>query len=242
MRSSLFLAFGFLTTVPVPQVEYKPGALGRAAPCFPLVGLAIGALLTVAHWLLSRYFSPLLVAALITTLWAAITGGLHLDGLADCCDGLLAAVVCERRLEIMRDPRLGAFGVIGVVLFLALKLSAIASLTSVLPALLLAPTWARWMLLLATRQPNARSGGLGDEFSSSVSRSTLVLAAILPVVLLTISFTLHSLIAGSAALLTTVFLLRAVRERLGGVTGDVYGLVIEMSELVMLIVFAGSVA
>jgi adenosylcobinamide-GDP ribazoletransferase len=241
MWQEIILAFSFLTVIPMPTLAYQPGLLGRAGRWFPLVGLTIGGLLFLAHQGLSLLFTPLLTAALVTTLWAALTGGLHLDGLADCCDGLLAATSRERRLEIMRDPRTGAFAVVGVVLFLLLKVTALAALPAAAPALLVAPTWARWLLLWVARQPLARPGGLGADFAAGLTGRALVWGLLLPLGLLLLLLTIQAFVAVVVAIGVTGWLMRAARLRLGGVTGDVYGLVVELSELAMLLVFAATV-
>ncbi|MFN8444423.1 MAG: adenosylcobinamide-GDP ribazoletransferase [Caldilineaceae bacterium] len=235
--SSLFLALSFLTILPVPQVEFRPGALGQSARWFPLVGLLLGVILFTFHVAALYLFPPLLSATLTVTLWAVLTGGLHLDGLADCCDGLLAAVAPERRLEIMKDPRVGAFAAVGLVLFLLLKVSALASATDATAALLLAPALARWLLLLVTQQPMARPGGLGDEFGKNVANGTILQAAIVPLLIVLVFVSWQSILACGVAWLTTFLLIRAARKRLGGVTGDVFGLVVEVSELVVLLLF-----
>lgn len=238
MWQEVILAFSFLTVIPMPTLDYQPGLLGRAGRWFPLVGLVIGGLLLLAHWGLALLFPPLLTAALVTTLWAALTGGLHLDGLADCCDGLLAATSRERRLEIMRDPRTGAFAVVGVVLFLLLKVTALAALPTALPALLLAPTWARWLLLWVARQPLARPSGLGADFAVGLTTRRQWWAFFLPLLLLLPFLTLQTGLAILTAFGVTGWLSYIVRQRLGGVTGDVYGLVVETSELTILLVCA----
>lgn len=235
---SLFLALSFFTTLPVPQTEFRPGALGHSARWFPVVGLLIGALLLTFHVLLVQVFSPLLASALTITVWAALTGGLHLDGLADCCDGLLAAVTPERRLEIMKDPRVGAFGAMGLVLFLLLKVTALASITNPTAALLLAPTVARWTLLLVARHPMARPGGLGDEFGKNLALNTIPITGLVPLAMLILFAGWQSILAIGTAILTTFVLIHFAQKRLGGVTGDLFGLVVEMSELVVLLVFA----
>jgi adenosylcobinamide-GDP ribazoletransferase len=238
----LAVAVGFLTVLPTPAVDYQPGTLGRAGRWFPVVGVLIGLLLVGGHWCFAYLFPLPLAAVLTTTLWATLTGGLHLDGLADCCDGLLAPVAPERRLEIMRDPRTGAFAVIGLVLFLLLKTTAIATLPLPLPALLLAPTWARWLLLWLARQPTARRGGLGAEFSNHLTTQRLVIALIAPLVLLVLFFQLRVLLALLAGLAVTWLVGRGARARLGGTTGDVYGLTVELSELSTLLIFAATLS
>ena len=234
------LAVGFLTVLPAPQVDYQPGALGRAGRWFPAVGLVIGGLLAMTHWVLSQLFPPLLAAALTVSLWAALTGGLHLDGLADCCDGLLATTTRERRLEIMRDPRTGAFAVVGLVLFLLLKVTSLAAVPVATPALCLAPTWARWLLLWVARQPLARPSGLGADFAAGLSRRSQGWALVVPLLLCFGFPTIKTLVALVAPIGVTWLVIRMARVRLGGVTGDVYGLVVELSEVTILILLAAT--
>jgi adenosylcobinamide-GDP ribazoletransferase len=240
---SLLLAIGFLTAIPVTVEPPSPGALGRAARWFPFIGLCLGGMVAGGHWALLQVFPPLLAAALTVAVWAALTGGLHLDGLADCCDGLLvAATTPERRLEIMRDPRLGAFGAIGLALFLILKVVAIAALST--PYLLLvfvaAAITARWLIVLVARQPLARADGLAAEFQSGLTRSTFWLAAILPAMLALASVfgPTRLFLAVALAHVAAFAVLALARARLGGVTGDVFGLVVEVAELTVLLTFA----
>ena len=235
----LLLALGFLTSIPVRTPEPQAGDLGRAAIWFPFVGALIGAALVIAQLILVRFFAPLLAGALIVAVWIALTGGLHLDGLADCGDGLLAATSRERRLEIMRDPRLGTFGGMVLIMHLLIKTlavaSAIAAYTAPL-ALLLAPALARWLMLFVAQQPGARPGGLGAEFSAALAKTTWIGAAIIPLVLM-VPGAPRSILAALAAMLVTYGIIRLARARLGGVTGDVFGLTIEAVEVVVLLAF-----
>lgn len=244
----MWLALGFLTTLPVPRAAQsapRPGDLGRAAVWFPLVGLGLGALLLGADGVGRWLFPPLLAGALVVAFWAALTGGLHLDGLADCGDGLLAATSPERRLEIMRDPRLGAFGGLSLILFVLLKVLAVAALPAgdwwvrALP-LLLAPVAGRWLLLLAARQPNARPGGLGADFALGLRPAALWLAGA-ATLLLTLLGGARGLVALALAHFLALLIFRAARARLGGVTGDVFGLTVELTELTVLLTFAAQV-
>jgi adenosylcobinamide-GDP ribazoletransferase len=232
---SLFFALGFLTSIPVSTPAPQAGDLGRAAIWFPFVGVIIGAVLVVAHLILARYFAPLLAGALIVVVWIAMTGGLHLDGLADCGDGLLSATSRERRLEIMRDPRLGTFGGMVLIMHLVIKTLAVASLTALI-ALLLAPALARWLMLFVAQQPAARPGGLGAAFSAGLPKESWIGAAIIPLVLI-VPGAPRSIFAALAAALVTFGIVRLSRSRLGGVTGDVFGMTIEVVEVVVLLVF-----
>src|SRR6185295_3780239 len=163
---TLRIAFGLMTTLPfrLPE-DWSAGDGGRAAVWYPLVGLVIGALTWLA-WKGTIFVFPPLVTGIVTLIvWVALTGGLHLDGLADCCDGLFSSLPPERRLEIMKDPHVGAFGVIGLILVLFLKAAAFASLTPVSSlGILLAASLARWCILPAGLIPLARPSGMGADF------------------------------------------------------------------------------
>lgn len=233
--AGLWAAVGFLTTLPVPTTSLPPEGLGRAAIWFPTVGLGLGALLWGVRWVGDWLFDPWLAGALVVTAWAVLTGALHLDGLADCCDGLPAPVERVRRLEIMRDPRLGSFGAVGLGLFLLVKTLAAGSVAPV--ALIIAPAWARWALLVAARQPQARPDGMGASFAAGLTPGMLLVAALIPLALWAF-VPLRGGVALIMAALTVWGALRLARARLGGVTGDVYGLVVETCELAVLLVFA----
>lgn len=234
MRHLVF-ALGFLTSIPVRTPVLRSGELGRAAIWFPFVGLIIGAVLAGAQLIVTRWFPPLLAGALIVSVWIALTGGLHLDGLADCGDGLLSATSRERRLEIMRDPRLGTFGGMALVMHLLIKTLAVASLGAPF-ALLLAPALARWLMLFVAQQPSARPGGLGAEFAAGLTKSIRFGAAIIPILLCVLGAP-RSIFAALAAIGVTASLVRFTTARLGGVTGDVLGMTIEVVETVVLLVF-----
>src|SRR5215471_18662596 len=123
MIRSLILAVRFLTIVPVPgREDTGRSALGRAGWWFPVIGCALGAVLVVTDRALQGIVSPLLSALLVLSLWKLVTGGLHLDGLADCLDSL-GGRDAEQRLAIMRDSRIGAFGALGLILLLLLEIA-----------------------------------------------------------------------------------------------------------------------
>ena len=235
---TLRIAFGLMTTLPFRLPDnWLAGDSGRASVWYPLVGLVIGALIWLA-WKSSMLFFPPLVAGVLTLVtWVALTGGLHLDGLADCCDGLLASASLERRLEIMKDPHLGAFGVIGLILVLLLKAATLATLTPATSfGILLAASFARWCILPAGLLPLARPGGMGADFASGFHRSFVYIGALLPLGLAMILGTrgVISLLAGLAAAALVLWL---AKSRIGGVTGDVFGMIVEVVETVVLLVF-----
>lgn len=233
----LSIAFNLLTTLPVrAAADWQPGDSGRAAGLYPFVGLVIGALVALAYSLLHLFFPTLITAALTLTLWVALTGGLHLDGLADCCDGLLHASNAEKRLEIMKDSRMGAFAGIGLTLTLLLKVSALASLPTdkAVPVILLAASLGRWFIILAGFQPLARPGGMGADFSSGLQKSALAWGGLIPFGL-AIYLGVPGILVLGITFLAVFLLLRFVRTRIGGVTGDVFGLIVEVVETLTLI-------
>ena len=162
---SLRIAFGLMTTLPVSLPhDWSAGDSGRVSVWYPLVGLVIGALTWLAWKGAMLIFPPLVGGMIALLIWVLLTGGLHLDGLADCCDGLLASTSVERRLEIMKDPRLGTFGGIGLILVLFLKAAALTSLTpNSSLGILLAASLARWCILPAALLPLARPSGMAAE-------------------------------------------------------------------------------
>lgn len=235
--SGFRLALGFLTVLPVPPAAYQPGGLGKSAGWFPVVGLLLGLLLTGAHVLAAHMVGVFPAAVLAVVLWAVLTGGLHLDGLADCCDGLLVSAPRARRLEILRDPRVGSFAVTGLVLALLLKTAAVYALPAAAPGLLLAPAWARWWILVAARRPAARPGGMGSSFAAGLTGRTLAAAAVLPLLLLAVGawWDLRSLFGAALSGLACLGVLRLAQARIGGVTGDVFGAVAELGEIAFLL-------
>ena len=230
----------FLTIFPTPSVKWESGDLGRAGGYFPLVGLLIGLILLAAWWGLGLVLPEMVTAVLVVALWAVLTGGLHLDGLADCGDGLLAAVSPERRLEILKDSRIGAFGAIALVLHLLLKVVVVASLAHPV-GLLLAPTVGRWLILPTAKRPLARPSGMGSEFAQTLSAQSILLGGIVPIVLAAV-IGWAGVIAFCTATLLAGLLWRFCDNRLGGITGDVFGLVIESTETVTLLVLLAMVS
>lgn len=242
MFRSLLTALHFLTRLPLPLRETALEEVGRSAWAFPLVGALIGLLLAGSDWVLGYLFPPLLRAALVLALWVAITGALHLDGFVDCCDALLAARPPEVRLEILRDTHVGAFGVVGAVVFLLVKHAALAACLFVgtRAALLLAPTLGRWAMVYAmVRNPAARPTGMGKtvrEFAGGRALLGATGLALLPL----LARPLEGLLAFALTWLFTVLFARWVLQRIPGLTGDVYGALCESTETVVLLVLAGA--
>ena len=233
MLSDIRAAFTFLTVLPLgASAKRKPG---KSFAWFPLVGLCIGALLVaVAH---VSPFNRDLTAFLILLAWVIITGGLHLDGFGDSCDGLLASVAPEKRISILRDPCVGAWGVVGLILLLLGKWLA---LRSVPPEWLpLAPVFGRWAMVWAAYHfPTVRDDGMSAHFREGLSARQLLIASAWVFILLTRAET--SALWLLIFCFTTLFGGWAARRLGGGLNGDAYGAICELSELVCLL-FIGSV-
>jgi adenosylcobinamide-GDP ribazoletransferase len=236
--SGLVLAIRYLTILPLPGGAHRPpDALGRASAWFPLVGAGLGGLLGLADHLTTRVFPPWVSAALTVLLWKVGSGGLHLDGLADCLDGL-AGRDREHRLAIMRDSHIGTFGAAGLVLFLVLEVVALAEVPPAVRwrVLLAAATVARVMPpLLARLLRPARSEGQGAAFAAAVSTGGAAVAA-------TAALLIAFAALGAAGLVATVLAVLVVgagavllARRLGGLTGDVLGGALEAAELLVVL-------
>ena len=233
--SAAVAAMRFLTVFPIP------GSCGTAAedlaastPFFPVVGIILGAASAVAAWGLAHVLPPLAASALMVVGLISVSGGLHLDGLADTADAFFSSRPREQMLEIMKDSRVGAMGVIAIVSVMLIKVSVLASL---LPgnfwrAALLMPLAGRsalvWQMAFL---PYVRAQGLGSSFAQSSLRFAAFLA--LAVLALTGWALLQQrglCTAGMSALATLVFSVYC-RRKIGGATGDTYGAGCEIAEI-----------
>jgi len=234
--SPFWLAVQFLTRLPVPRaVDFSPRALGRSVVFYPAVGLLIGAILLVARLLLQDA-GPALASALVLLLWVLVTGGLHIDGLADSADAWVGGHGdAERSLAIMKDPRSGPIAVAAVVLLLLVKFGALSELSGGLP-LLIAPLAARGLvpaLLLTT--PYVRKGGLGSPLAEHLPRRPAIFAVLVAATVTLAALGPWPLLVAAAAAWT----LRAMMlRRLGGCTGDTLGASIEIAEAAVMVAAA----
>ncbi len=210
--------------------------MGRAALFFPLVGAGVGLLQLGVYRILKPYLPSLVVAVLLVALSAWVTRGLHLDGLADFADGLGGGATREEALRILRDPAVGAFGVIALVLLLMLKIAAVDALGSD-GVLVLAPALSRWSAVpLGYFLPYAREGtGLGAAMASGLRRFELVGATILAVSLSLFYPPRLALLSWAFVFVVSVLVGTIAKRRLGGMTGDVLGANVELSEATILV-------
>jgi adenosylcobinamide-GDP ribazoletransferase len=241
--ADLHLAVAFLTRLPLPDLGVvAEGGLARAMRAFPLVGgvvgLASGLVFAAAHALL-----PALPAALLAVLVAVLlTGALHEDGLADTADGLGARGGRDKRLEVMRDSRTGAFGVLAILFSIGLKVSALAAAPSGwagLGALVAAAALSRALIPAAMQvMAPARADGLGAT-AGVPDASTAALAAVLGILLTFAGLGLGAPVAVLAALASAGAMVWLARRILGGYTGDVLGAIQQAAEIGVLLAAAG---
>jgi adenosylcobinamide-GDP ribazoletransferase len=233
-----FLALRFLSILPIPgRAQATDKQLGRSTAWYPLVGALLGVLLFGSAYLFTRLWSALPAAFLCLVVWTLFSRGLHLDGLADSFDGLGGGADRQRRLEIMKDSRIGVFGVAAVVIVLIGKFALLTELTGVyrIRELILVPVLGRWsMLLLIFSFPAAAGSGLGYRVKQHCRLPQLLIGTFIAAACAWLLMgPWGMLVLGAVALTGTAAGLLSF-SKLGGCTGDGYGAVCEISEVVSL--------
>jgi adenosylcobinamide-GDP ribazoletransferase len=230
-------ALQFLTlTPPIVRRAFTPQELGRAVGYFPLIGALLGSVLVGLDHLLSSALPANLTAALLLTGWVIATGALHIDGFLDTLDGLFGGYTPVKRMAIMRDEAVGAFGLAGGVLLLILKLTALTSVTERGSALVLAPTLSRWgMSLSIVLFPYARAEGLGRAMKDQATWKQAILATLTALAIAWLAGGYVGWVALATAGVLTWTVARFVLSRIPGLTGDIYGALGEILELAVLL-------
>lgn len=240
----LRLAVAFLTRFPVGSpAQVSAEALGRSLAFFPLVGLLLGGLLAGVDTLLTPHLPRPVGDLLLLALLALATGGLHLDGFADLCDGLGGGRDRAAALRIMKDSCIGAFGAIGLILLLLLKYQVLVSLPSAVKpaALLLMPVAGRWApVLLTVSLPYLRGPeGTGSVFAAHAGWREVLLATLTLLAVAGFLFRVEAVVVVGALALAVAVFGWGMQRRLGGVTGDVLGAGVELLELLTLLLVLG---
>ena len=275
-----FIALQFLTRLKiVNQTEWSVEDFGKSVVAFPYVGLIIGLILALLYGILSP-FIPLVPLMLILVIAEfLITGGLHADGLMDTSDGLFSGRERDRKLEIMKDSRIGSFGVVAFVFVTLLKwqlLTAIPTAEFIPMALIMMPLMSRWSLVLSIRSyPYAREQGMGAAFANLAPKHVITYNTLstffMPIVILLIGVILYTLLYGVYSIFSVadvgyvvglgvlvyatlgIFQINIVSmiityiinrilnhyivKQLGGTTGDTYGFVVEVTEVLLLLIY-----
>lgn len=240
MINGLILSFQLFSGIPIKkEVDFSKENLRFALYFLPLVGLTIG-LITGGLMYLFSSISPLVVSAIGLTAYFFLSGGLHLDGLSDMADGFMANVDRERTLEIMKDSLIGSFGTIVLILYFFFKFSLYTAIidNQVIISLGITSMLSRTSVLLSIKNGSlARPDGFGSKMKEALEEANalyLIVAIIYIISILVSSFSLSAIIAG---LLVNLLMVGLSNRKLGGLTGDIYGAIIEVSEIGILLVW-----
>ena len=234
----------FMTRIPLKMnFEINDDDFVKGIWYMPVIGLLIGIILYGIYFIASRFFSPIITSVIIIIIYIFITGGLHLDGLADTSDAIFSYRSRERMLEIMKDSHIGTFGVLAIALYLL----AIASLMIEVPeTCLFFPLVGRSASLLTCASNRyARTSGMGKSIIDGTKSKhvifaialTLILAAALYLIGTNAMASIIAIIAFAASMISSFIITRSISHKLGGITGDVLGFAIETSSVLYVFIY-----
>jgi len=236
-----YVALLFLTRIPLPQVMLDEKKIASSVPFFPLAGSVIGGILSLVYFLGGKFLPLQVLSVVITAGWVMVTGGMHIDGFADTMDGLFCGGGRDKKLSVMKDSRIGAYGTMGVVLLLLFKVSILGALSQqfMIPALILAPTLSRWLITyVIVLFPYARESGLGKAFSMYKSPWHLVFSSVCSISIAIMLAKYHGIVVSLILFGAGYIFIRYIMGQLGGHTGDTYGALNEVCEVIVLLFFA----
>jgi len=232
-------ALSFLTVIPLPRRrEVSPEQVGLSIGYFPVVGIIIGLILAGLYWLLRLVLPSAVVSGLLLVCLVVLTGGLHLDGFADTCDGIAGHKTPEARWQVMRDSRAGALGIVGVCCLLIVKYVSLNSVPEslMMMTLVLMPVVSRWAMVYAIfAYPYARPSGLGKVFKQAASRRRLAIATLVALAVAIPWFRLAGLVIMLGVWVIVVAMAAYLKRKFSGLTGDTYGAINEVAEVGVLI-------
>ncbi len=236
---NFLIALQFMTRIPIPPIEFnEQHNFSNSVKYYPAVGMVIGAILMLSYQLLSGYLPPMVVGAILLSVNILITGGLHLDGFMDTVDGLMSARDKEQMLAIMKDSRVGGHSVWAVICLLLLKFSLFVSISPLKAGLLLffMPIVARWLVIYSMAFWNyGRERGLGKLFLAHQHHKSFIINGVLIGLLLILFGGLYSLLGLLTTIIAVFIINNSIVKKIDGLTGDTYGAVIELSEVIFLL-------
>ncbi|MDD5691500.1 MAG: adenosylcobinamide-GDP ribazoletransferase [Candidatus Omnitrophica bacterium] len=237
--SSLLLALQFLTTLPLKIINFSDKKMAWALVYFPIVGLFLGLMLLGLNILLSILgASSVVINIILVIVLIIITGGMHLDGVADTADAFLSGKGKKEMLEIMRDSHIGVMGVLSLISIILLKIGLFSSVyVSVKPAaLILMCIVSRWSVVLAMYLfPYARQEGKAKLFIQGMNLKIFVISTAVAVVCSFLIWRIPGLIVLLTVALCAYAIGKLVSQKIGGVTGDTLGATIELMEITVLL-------
>lgn len=241
MLDALALAFQFLTRLPVNKnVDYNDKNISNSQFFYPFVGMVVG-IISGGVYIAFSYINKDIASFFAVVSLIFVTGGLHMDGLSDTCDGFFSARDREKILIIMKDSRVGSFGAIALILDILLKYILISNLNKNIPVILmLSCANSRLMILMfiSFGRP-ARKDGMAAEEMKANKRKYFIISLIVYTLFITFAFSPYYLIPLIVSFLASILLMRKSYKIIGGLTGDVYGSCNEICEIVSIAAFMG---
>jgi len=237
-----WIAWQFLTIIPSPcRREYGAKDLGKAISFFPVVGLFLGLVLFGLDYLLGSFLPSILINVLLIIALIILTGGLHLDGFIDTCDGFAIKSSTLDRLKVMSDSRVGGFGVVGGCCLILAKFASLVALPQELRAsvLILMPILSRWGMVYAISIfPLAKKEGMGWAVKQKASWKGMVVATVFSLIVALVLLKWWGAALMAALGLILLGFAKYLCSRFGGLTGDTYGAINEFAEVVVLILMS----
>lgn len=244
---NFILMLQFFTRLPINiNIEVKEEDFQKGIVYFPLVGAVIGVLSAASFLLFNKFLNSFIAIILMVLINIMFTGALHLDGLADTCDGIFSARKKERMLEIMRDSRVGTNGVIAIFFDLALRIALLRSIPVgfIVPVIIASNILSRTMLVLmcGIGKYARAEGGLGNLFIGKTSKVQIFLAILIGATLSAVFLKVKLIIILPVLILSTLIINSYIASKIGGITGDVLGANNEIMEILVLfmVVFMGA--
>ena len=238
------VALNFLTIIRAPwRREVSPEELGRSLSYFPVVGIVIGLILVGLNWGLSLILPSSVANILLIVSLTLISGALHIDGFIDTCDGIAGHKTVEARWQVMRDSRVGGFGVVGACLLLLVKYISLNNVPEpiLMTTLIIMPAVSRWAMVYAIfAYPYARPSGLGKVFKQETSWPRLLMATLISLAVVILAGLAGLAIILGLAIMLGVWIMVLImatylKRKFAGLTGDTYGAINEAAEVGILI-------
>ncbi len=231
----LILLIQFLTRIPINiHLDVTREDLSKAVIYFPIVGYIVGGILSLVYLSLNASIDQLILVFLIVMIQIVITGGLHIDGLSDTFDGIYSGREKSKILEIMKDPNVGTFGVLSILFAIGFKFLLLYKIENqILWVLLLMPVFSRVCVMIAAYKGNyARKNGLGNLFIEQVTKKQLIIGLFFTMVPM---YFVQSIYLGLFVnVLFTLWFVSYVSKKIGGITGDTLGAIVELNEVIFL--------
>ena len=237
--NSFLVGLQFMTRIHISNnTIWKDEEFGKSVVWFPVYGWILGVFMCLIYYLLKPLDVPYFTAFLIVIGELFLSGGTLADGLMDSSDGLFSGRSRERSLEIMKDSLIGSFGMLSIIIFINLYTLSLGSTDALLyPVLIAAPTLGRLNLVISICEyPYARPYGMGKAFATYRGEHAVAGAVVLAL-LPALYFGFTYLILAGAAVLLGLYLNRWIVRKIGGTTGDTYGFVNQITEMVLALLF-----